>query len=128
DLRIEILTKIGSNQRHFSTIRTHAVRQIEVLDPWPRSVIGLNRNSTEFQTRHPRLKNVQARIDHRLPLTKLPKLHSIRLSTNNPSSAIVGGIPRPDDPCVNPNDIAVPQEPVSADGGICQTTMQGPRS
>src|SRR5262249_39321654 len=110
EVLVERIAEVGSNQRHLSTVSAHTMRQIEMLDPRPNTIIGVTSCLTELQTGDPRLENGQAGIDHRPPTTKLPKLHSIRLSADNPGSSIVRRVALPNDARVHPDDIAVTQK------------------
>ena len=77
-LLVELFTEVRSDERHLRTLGTHAVRQIEVLDPRPDAVVGLDGGLAEFRRGHAGLENVERGVDDRPPAAKLPLLLGIR--------------------------------------------------
>ena len=52
---VELLTEIRSDERHLRTVGADTVGQIEMVDPRPHAVVGVDGRGAERQGRHTRV-------------------------------------------------------------------------
>ena len=76
----------------------------------------------------PGLRTSSAASTTAAPAAELRLLLGIRngVGAGDPGPAVVGGISLPGDSGVDPDDVALAEEPVGGDGRIGQVTVQGP--
>ena len=71
--------------------------QIEMIDPGPDPVVGIDGRGAEFECGYPRLENLERGVDDRAPAAELRLLLGIRngVGAGDPGPAVVGGINPP---------------------------------